>query len=202
MGEDLQRAEAASVDRFHVDFMDGHYVPNLALAPSHLEALSLLTELPFEIHLELANPDHVLETFQEFPAQMIIVQRDTCRSPRMSFHRIRQRQAEVGLGLLPLAPVDPILELLDEVDLLLLLGVEPGFGGQPMRDGVLNWMAATRQRLEQAGLSLPIAVDGGIHASNAPALVDAGADVLILGSALFRSEDMESLVHGLKNIQP
>lgn len=97
--------------------------------------------------------------------------------------------------------MDPILELLAEVDLLLLLGVEPGFGGQPMRVGVLGWVAATWERLEQAGLCLPIAVDGGIRASNAPAFVDAGADVLILGSALIRSEDMESLVHGLKNIQ-
>ncbi len=198
MGDDLLRAQAAGVDRFHVDFMDGHYVPNLALAPYHLEALSTLTELPFEVHLELDNPDYVLEAFQEFQAQVIIVQHDTCRNPQVAFQRIRQRQAEVGLGLLPLTPVDSILELFEEVDLLLLLGVDPGFGGQAMRDGVIDWVAATRKRLDQAGVSTPIAVDGGIRLSNAPALVDAGADVLILGSGLFGSEDIESLVQRLK----
>ncbi len=159
---------------------DGHYVPNLALAPYHLEALSTLTELPFEVHLELDNPDYVLEAFQEFQAQVIIVQHDTCRIPQVAFQRDSPAPAvRVGRRSAAAHPGGFILELFEEVDLLLLLGVDPGFGGQAMRDGVIDWVAATRKRLDQAGVSTPIAVDGGIRLSNAPALVDAGADVLI-----------------------
>lgn len=201
MEQDVQRAQDAGVDSFHVDFMDGRYVPNLALAPCHLEALAPTTKLPFQIHLELANPDKLLDTFQSFPAEMIIVQWDTCPDPLVSFERIRSRHARVGLGLLPSTPIEPILPFLNQVDMLLLLGVDPGFGGQPMQTGILPWLTQVRSMLDQEFEMVSIAVDGGVKPSNAAAVVTAGADVLIMGSGLFDVPDMKDLVHTLKDLE-
>jgi ribulose-phosphate 3-epimerase len=201
MERDVQRAQDAGVDSFHVDFMDGHYVPNLALAPYHLKALAPKTLLPFQVHLELANPDEILDSFEPFPAEMVIVQWDTCPDPMTSFERIRSRHARVGLGLLPSTPVEPILPLLSQIDMLLLLGVEPGFGGQPMHNGTLSWLAQVRSMVDDYSGMVSLAVDGGVKASNAAEVVAAGADVLIMGTGLFSAPDMKELVHILKDLE-
>lgn len=199
MGQDVTRAEKAGVDSFHIDFMDGHYVPNFALAPDHLLAISSKTNLPLKVHLEVENPDHLLETFKPFPAHMIIVQWDTCPDPLATFQRIRERDAEVGVGLLPLVPMDPLIPFLDMVDLLLLLGVQPGFGGQKMIKGALTWMEGIIEIRDRQFPELAIAVDGGIKYENGANLVQLGFDELIMGSALFEADDMESLVARLKH---
>ena len=181
--------------------MDGHYVPNLALAPYRLKALAHRTRLPFQVHLELDNPDELLDTFKPFHAEMIIVQWDICPDPAASFKRIRSRRSQVGLGLLPLAPIEPIVPLLDHIDMLLLLGVQPGFGAQEMHVGILSWLAQVRQVLDRDAPTLHIAIDGGVKLSNAAALVQAGADMLIMGSGLFGAADMKPLVQQLKRLE-
>jgi len=201
MERDVQRAQDAGVDSFHVDFMDGHYVPNLALAPSLLEALAPTTELPFQVHLELSNPNELLDTFGSFPADMIIVQWDTCPDPLACFERIRSRHARVGLGLLASTPVEPILPLLNQVDMLLLLGVDPGFGGQAMHEEILSWLAQVRSIVDRESATVTIAVDGGVKASNAAKVVAAGANVLIMGSGLFDATDMKEIVRTLKDLK-
>lgn len=201
MESDVLRAHDAGVDSFHIDFMDGHYVPNLALAPYHLEALVPSTRLPFQIHLELANPDQLLDTFEAFPADMLIVQWDTCPDPDASFERIRSRHARLGLGLLPLTPIEPIQPYLHQVDMLLLLGVDPGFGGQPMHEGILAWVTQVRSSLDRQTTSIKLAVDGGVNANNAALVVAAGADVLVMGSGLFNAPDMNALVQTLKSLK-
>jgi ribulose-phosphate 3-epimerase len=198
MGEEIERAEAAGVDSFHIDFMDGHYVPNLALAPYHLEALAPLSDLPLEVHLELENPDELLNTFKPFPADMIIVQWDTCPDLLSTIERIRSWKARVGIGLLPLASVDPVIPFFDQLDMLLLLGVQPGFGGQGMVDGTLAWLERVAQARDFYAPNLPIGVDGGVKGSNAADVVRAGADILIMGSGLFNVSEMGSLVQSLK----
>ena len=201
MADEVDRAQTAGVDSFHVDFMDGHYVPNLALSPYHLKALAHRTRLPFQVHLELDNPDEFLDTFKPFHAEMIIVQWDICPDPAASFKRIRSRRAQVGLGLLPLAPIEPIVPLLDHIDMLLLLGVQPGFGAQEMQVGTLSWLAQVRQVLDRDAPTLHIAIDGGVKLSNAAAVVQAGADMLIMGSGLFGAADMKPLVQQLKLLE-
>lgn len=194
LGEEVKRAESAGVDSFHFDLMDGHYVPNIALAPDHLTALRPYTRVPFSAHLELSNPDEVLSGFHRFPADVIIVQWDTLRHPTRTFEQIRQRSAKVGLGLNPDESVENIVRFVQDLDLLLILGVHPGFGGQAMQPSTIDKIRAARAIADELNPALTIAVDGGVKPDNAVALVEAGANCLILGTALFRSRDMRKTV--------
>lgn len=198
LGEEARQAAQAGVDSFHFDMMDGHYVPNLAFAPDHLSALHQMTNLPFIVHLELNNPDALLDTFRPFPADLIIACLDTLQEPRQTLDRIRQRQAKVGVSLNPDEPVSKVYSLLPELDLLMLLGVFPGFGGQPMAPDTLRKVAEAAHMREQLGLPLQIGVDGGVNVSNASSLVAAGADILVVGTALFKAADMRAVLNELK----
>ena len=196
--EEVQRAEAAGTDSFHFDLMDGHYVPNLALAPDHLVALRPHTRLPLHAHLELANPDEVLSRFYPFPADMIIVQWNTLTKPVETFERIRSRNAKVGLGINPDDNIEEVACYLPNLDLLLILGVNPGFGGQSMQPGTKEAIRAARSVANKLAASLTIAVDGGVKPENAVSLVEAGADCLIMGTALFHSQDMKRTISEIK----
>ena len=198
LGQEVVRAERAGVNSFHFDMMDGHYVPNLALAPDHLSALRPYTTLPFHVHLELANPDEVLEHFRPLTAKLIIVCRNTLDHPEATFARIRAAGAKAGLSLNPDEPIEKIYPLLPELDLLMIMGVFPGFGGQSLDPASMARIAQARQMRADGATDLLIAVDGGVNLENAPALVKAGADVLIIGTALFRAHPMSSFISTLR----
>lgn len=198
LGQEVRRAERAGADSFHFDMMDGHYVPNLALAPDHLTALRPHTRLPFHAHLELANPDEVLDKFQPMQADLIIVCRDTLPAPSRTLARIRALGMRAGLSLNPDEPLDAARDYLSEIDLLLILGVFPGFGGQLMQPGTLEKITQARQALRSLSLGVPIAVDGGVNPQTAPGLVKAGADILIIGTALFRASRISRAVAQFK----
>jgi ribulose-phosphate 3-epimerase len=200
MAEDVQRAERAGVDSFHIDFMDGHYVPNLALTPQHIRALRPYTSLPFIIHLEVSNPDQVLESFEPLGAEMIVVQADTCPSFEATADRIRAQGARVGLAINPDYPLHEIRPWLPILDILLILGVTPGFGGQPMQPVTIDKILEARETIKEQGLEVSIAVDGGVKPQNAFPLIDAGANVLIIGTGLFGGVDMEEVVKALKKL--
>lgn len=198
LGEEVQRAELAGVDSFHFDMMDGHYVPNLALTPDHLIALRPYTGLPFHVHLELSNPDEVLSRFSPFRADTIIVQWNTVHHAPATFDHIRSRHEKVGLGLNPDDRIENAVSFFQDLNLLLILGVYPGFGGQAMRPGTLEKIRAARAVAKNLNPSLIIAVDGGVNASNASSLIDAGADCLIIGTALFQAKDMRQILMQIK----
>ena len=198
LGEEVQRATKANVDSFHFDIMDGHYVPNLALTPDHLKALRSYTHLPFHAHLELDNPDDVLCKFETLQAGMIIVQWDTLTDPPRTFEKIRSQNMKAGLGLSPDDPLEEASHLFKDLDLLLLLGVHPGFGGQSMQPGTLEKIESARKYIDQTNRRIPIAVDGGVKPDNAVSLVQAGADILIMGTALFRTINMTETVRSIR----
>jgi len=198
LGEEVRRAEAAGVDSFHFDMMDGHYVPNLALAPDHLKMLRCHTKLPFCAHLELENPDEVLSRFKEIQADMLIVQWNTLANPTHTFARIRSQNTKVGLGLNPDDTFDKVEHYFGDLDLLLLLGVYPGFGGQVMQPGMLEKIARARSLAGGLERHLTIAVDGGVNSGNAVLLAEAGADCLIMGTALFQSPDMAQFIGSIR----
>jgi ribulose-phosphate 3-epimerase len=198
LGEEVKRAELSGANSFHFDLMDGHYVRNLALAPDHLAALRSRTRLPFFAHLELSNPEVVLAQFDPFPADTIIVQWNTLTEPLKTFDAIRLRNAKVGLGLCPDDDIRNAVRLFRDLDLLLFLGVFPGFGGQAMQPGTREKIAFARRLLDEADQRVIIAVDGGVKSENATALVSAGADMLIMGTALFESEDMAETIRSIR----
>jgi ribulose-phosphate 3-epimerase len=198
LGEEVQRAEKAGVDSFHFDMMDGHYVQNLALTPDHLKALRPYSNLPFHAHLELDNPDDVLSNFASMQADMIIVQWNTLTDPFRTFEKIRSQNIKVGLGLSPDDKLDDACRFFREIDLLLLLGVYPGFGGQSIQPGTNEKIKFARKILEQMNHQLSIAVDGGVKLENAADLVQAGADILIMGTALFQSANMAETVKAVR----
>lgn len=198
LGEEMQRAEKAGADSFHFDMMDGHYVPNLALAPDHLKALRPYSDLPFHAHLELDNPDDVLVKFAPLQADVIILQWNTLTDPAKCFGSIRSQNRKVGLGLNPDDALDPPSRFFRDLDLLLILGVFPGFGGQSMQPGTLEKIAEARSIARRSGYPLRIAVDGGVKPDHAVDLAQAGADILIMGTALFQSSDMAKTITAIR----
>jgi ribulose-phosphate 3-epimerase len=198
LGEEVRRAEQAGVDSFHFDMMDGHYVPNLALTPDHLKALRPYSRLPFHAHLELDNPDDVLDKFALQKADMIIVQWDTLTEPAQTFDRIRSQNIKVGLGLNPGDEIEESSRFFRDLDLILVLGVYPGFGGQAMQPSTMEKIVRVRQLVDRSEHHISIAVDGGVKPENAAQLVEAGADFLIMGTALFQSADMAEVVKSIR----
>lgn len=198
LGEEMQRAEQAGVDSFHFDLMDGHYVPNLALAPDHLRALRPYSRLPFHVHLELDNPDDVLSNFPPLQADVVIVQWNTLTNPVRTFDRIRSQNIGVGLGLNPDDALDDASRFFQDIDLLLLLGVYPGFGGQAIQPGMQERIASAQRLADGLNHRIRIAVDGGVKPENATILARAGADFIIMGTALFQSSDMAKVIASIR----
>jgi ribulose-phosphate 3-epimerase len=198
LGEEVQRAEKAGVDSFHFDMMDSHYVQNLALTPDHLKALRSYSRLPFHAHLELDNPDDVLSNFVPMQADMTIVQWNTLTDPLRTFEKIRSQNIKVGLGLSPDDKLDDACRFFRGIDLLLLLGVYPGFGGQSIQPGTSEKIKSARKIIDQTDNRPLIAIDGGVKLENAADLVHAGADILIMGTALFQSTNMAETVKAVR----
>lgn len=198
LGEEVQRAEEAGVDSFHFDIMDGHYVSNFALAPDHLRALRPYSQLPFQAHLELNNPDEVLFNFAPLQADVIIVQWNTLVDPARTLNRIRSQNGKVGLGLSPDDKLDEPSRFFQDIDELLILGVYPGFGGQSMLSGTVEKIAAARSIADQLDYQFRIAVDGGVNPETIPQVVQAGADILIIGTALFTAGNMTVMVRAIR----
>ncbi len=180
---DLEMLNNSVAEFIHIDVMDGHYVANLAFSPKNVSDLRALTALPLHVHLEVDNPDQCLALFPD--AHMIIVQEDTCPDLRATIAQIRARGIEVGVGINPDRPVARMLPYFNELDLLLVMAVWPGFGGQPFDARVLAKAEWARQQRQALGLNFVIGLDGGVSEATAPAIVQAGVEVLIAGSSIF-----------------
>lgn len=198
LGEEVLRADKAGADAFHFDMMDGHYVPNIAFAPEHLSVLRKYTKLPFHLHLELGNPDFVLENFPKLDADLILVQWDTLVDPARTFARIKALGARVGLSLNPADEITEIESCLPDLDTLLLLSVNPGFGGQPMMTGINERAQLAKKMLQSSGSRAHLAVDGGVTRESAGGLIRAGVEWLIIGTALFSQPDMAGYIRDIK----
>ena len=188
LGEQAREAEAAGVDAIQVDVMDGHFVPDITFGPGVVRALRPLVSLPLDVHLMVVEPQRYLEAFVDAGADRLIVHQETCPHLHRVLQAIRELKAEAGVSINPDTPVSALKEVLDLVDLIQIMTVNPGWGGQPFIHSQLNKIRQLRHTLQERKLDIPIAVDGGIDATTAPLVVEAGATVLIAGSSLYNDK--------------
>jgi len=187
LGADVE-AVSGVADLLHVDVMDGHFVPNLTIGPPVVKSLRKHTDLFLDCHLMVDNPGVLLADFADAGADRCIVHVEL-GDPRPLFDELRSRAVGVGLVLNPPTPVDAVMPYLDQIDLLLVMSVNPGWGGQAFIPEVLDKVAAVRKEVDARGLACEIEIDGGINVDTAGDAAAAGADILVAGSAVFRAED-------------
>jgi ribulose-phosphate 3-epimerase len=189
LGEQVREAEQAGADRIHVDIMDGHFVPNLSMGPHVVAALRPVTTLPLETHLMIENPDDFLDAFANAGAARIIVHVENAVNLHRTVHHIRSLGKQVGVTLNPATPLVALTEILADVDLVLVMTVNPGFGGQKFISAMLDKIRRVRQLIDATKPEIELEVDGGIDTATAPLVVEAGARVLVAGSAVFNKHE-------------
>lgn len=185
LGEQVAQATEAGADRLQVDVMDGRFVPNITVGPLVVEAVRRSTHLPIEAHLMIVEPERYVGDFASAGADVIIVHQEVSPHLHRTVEQIRRLGKRVGVAINPATPLAMVQEILDAVDLVLVMTVDPGFGGQDFIRSMLPKIERMRSMLDSRGLSCDVEVDGGIHAETAPLVVRAGANVLVAGSAVY-----------------
>jgi len=185
LADAVRAAEAGGADWIHVDVMDGHFVPNLTFGPKTVADLRSATGLPLDVHLMIERPEAWIDRYVEAGATFLTVHVEAAGDPAAALRAVRRAGARAGITLNPETGVDRLLPLLDAADLVLVMSVHPGFGGQPFIEGALDKVRSLRRALDERGLGAELEVDGGIKPDNAARVAAAGASVLVAGSAVF-----------------
>ena len=187
LADEIAAVEKGGADLVHVDVMDGHFVPNLTIGPPIVEAIRKVTTLPLDVHLMMTNPDDYIGEFAEAGANYLTVHVEACPHLHRTIQSIKEKGVKAGVTLNPATPITSVEAILPDVDLLLIMSVNPGFGGQRFIPGVLDKIRRAREMIAQTGRPILLEVDGGIKVDNAGAIVAAGADILVAGSAIFEA---------------
>ncbi len=193
LAEETRRVEAAGADWIHLDVMDGHFVPNLTIGPQAVSALRPVTQLPLDVHLMIETPDQYIPSFIEAGADRVTVHAEACSDLKGVVRQIRQLGAKIGVAVRPQTGIEVLKAVLDQMDLALLMTVNPGFGGQAFMAEVLPKIEALRKLFDRH-----IQVDGGINDETARATQSAGADVMVAGTYIFRAADPKQAIATLK----
>ena len=189
LGEEVKSVEKAGADYIHIDVMDGHFVPNITIGPMIVRAVRRVTELPLDVHLMISNPDFFVEAFVEAGADMITVHAEAVNHLHRSIQYIRKAGARPAVSLNPASPLQMIEYVLDDLSMVLLMTVNPGFGGQAFIPEVIPKIESLREMIDKRGLDIELQVDGGIDPQTIGPVSAAGANVFVAGSALFHSDD-------------
>jgi ribulose-phosphate 3-epimerase len=185
LGDQVAQAEAAGADYIHVDVMDGRFVPNITIGPMIVRAVRRSTRLPLDVHLMIVEPERYLESFVQAGANSLTVHVETCPHLHRTIQQIHELGAHAGVALNPATPLGTVEEILGDIDLLLVMTVSPGFGGQTFIDHMLHKIERARSMIDRLESDVELEVDGGIEPHTIPAVVKAGARVLVAGSAVF-----------------
>lgn len=198
LGQEVADVESGGADWLHVDVMDGHFVPNLTFGPLVMGAIAPLTKLPLDVHLMIERPEQYIPSFAAAGARVITVHAEACVHLHRVLHLIKEQGVKAGVAMNPATPVSAIREVLEDVDLVLVMTVNPGFGGQAFIPATLRKIRELDELRVQHGYNYRIEVDGGIAAPTAPLVVEAGADVLVAGNAVFGRSDRRAAMQEIR----
>ncbi|MGG1690289.1 ribulose-phosphate 3-epimerase [Heyndrickxia ginsengihumi] len=199
LAEEIKDVEKGGADYIHIDIMDGHFVPNITMGPLIVEAIRPITKLPLDVHLMIENPDQFIDAFAKAGADYISVHVEACPHLHRTIQHIRQLGIKPGVVINPATPVESIKEIINDVDLVLLMTVNPGFGGQTFIESVLTKIEKVKQIVDERNLDVEIEVDGGVNPTTAKLCKQAGANVLVAGSNIYQSSDRKKAIELLKS---
>jgi len=192
--EDVKKVEKAGCEYLHIDVMDGHFVPNITLGPGIVKSLRKDVNMVFDTHLMIENPDNYIKDFVDAGSDLIVVHVEACRHLHRTIQNIKSNNVKAGVALNPGTPIETIKHVLQDVDMVLVMTVNPGFGGQSFIESMIGKIKELKQIIDEKNLNVDIQVDGGIKPSNINQVVEAGANVIVAGSAIFNSENIEETV--------
>ncbi|MBU5426485.1 ribulose-phosphate 3-epimerase [Tissierella pigra] len=198
--EDIEKVENGGADYLHLDVMDGIYVPNITFGPPVIKSLRKVTKLPFDVHLMIDRPERYIKDFVDAGADLITVHEEATIHLHRTIQEIKSYGVMAGVSLNPATPLENIEYILDDIDLVLIMTVNPGFGGQSFIEAMKDKIRKLRQIIDNKGLDIIIQVDGGVKLGNAREILDCGADLLVAGSDIFGAEDVEKRTKEFKEL--
>ena len=198
LGEEIIKIDQAGADMIHIDVMDGHFVPNLTLGAPIVKALRTVTKLPFDVHLMINNPENLIDDFIAAGADIITIHIEAANHLHRLVQKVKSSGVKVAVSLNPATPLNTLEEILPELDMVLLMSVNPGFGGQSFIPATLNKIARLKEMIDAKKLKIDIQVDGGINLETAPKVIKHGANILVAGPAVYGSNDIKGTIAQLK----
>jgi len=196
--DEIQAVEAAGADWLHVDVMDGHFVPNITIGPVVVESIRKVTKIPLDVHLMITDPDKYAPEFIKAGADWVSIHPNTCKSPNLSLKRIRELGAKASIAVNPDVPLERIEGCFPDIDMILMMTVFPGFGGQAFIPDVLPKIEQVRKAIDQRKMPILVEADGGIKADNIECVVGAGAEVIVSGSGIFKTADYAQTIRRMR----